>query len=72
MILHVQNTQISKVNNPHFFQMFFFPTKCAPFFLKIGEYFNIDDYKIKRIKIIFITNFRTFGSNVLLTLKIWF
>jgi hypothetical protein len=25
-----------------FFQMFFFPT-CAPFFLKNGEVFNIDD-----------------------------
>jgi len=26
-----------------FFQMFFFPTKCAPFILKIREDFNIDD-----------------------------
>jgi len=43
MILHVQSTQTSKMNSPYFFQMSFFPTKCAPFFLKIEEYFNIDD-----------------------------
>jgi hypothetical protein len=28
--------------------MSFFPTKCAPFLLKVGEDFNIDDYKGKR------------------------
>jgi hypothetical protein len=29
--------------------MSFFSTKCAPFLLKIGEDFNIDDYKGKNI-----------------------
>jgi hypothetical protein len=41
--LYVQSIQTSKVDNPCFFQMSFFSTKCAPFLLKIGEDFNIDD-----------------------------
>jgi hypothetical protein len=32
-----------------FFQTSFFLTKCASFLLKIGEDFNIDDYKGNRI-----------------------
>jgi hypothetical protein len=43
MFLHVQNIQTSRVDNPKNFQMSFFYTKCAPFFLKIEEDFNIDD-----------------------------
>jgi hypothetical protein len=43
MFLYVQSIQTSKVDNPCFFQMSFFSTKCAQFFLKIGEDFNIDD-----------------------------
>jgi hypothetical protein len=43
MFLHVQNTQISRMDNPCFFQMSFFSTKCAPFLLKIEEDFNIDN-----------------------------
>jgi hypothetical protein len=31
------------MDNSYFFQMSFFPTKFAPFFLKIGEDFNIND-----------------------------
>jgi len=46
IFLHVQNTQTSKVGG-FFFQTSFFPTKCSPFLLKIGEDFNIDDYKGK-------------------------
>jgi hypothetical protein len=42
MFLHVQNIQTLKVDNLYFFQMFFFST-CAPFFLKNGEVFNIDE-----------------------------
>jgi hypothetical protein len=42
MFSHVQSTQTSRVDNACFFQMSFF-TKCAPFLLKIGEDFNIDD-----------------------------
>jgi hypothetical protein len=43
-----QIIQTSRMDNPYFFQMFFFPTKCAPFLLKIGEDFNINDYKGKK------------------------
>ncbi len=46
MFLHVQSTQTSRVDNLYFFQMSFFPTKCAPFLLKIGEYFNTGRAKI--------------------------
>jgi len=28
------------MDNSYFFQTFFFPTKCAQFFLKIGDDFN--------------------------------
>jgi hypothetical protein len=48
MFLHVQNIQISRVDIPCFFQMYFFLTKCAPLFLKIGDDFNINDYKGNR------------------------
>jgi len=48
MLLHVQNTQISKVDNANFFQTSYFSTQCAPFFLEIGEDFNIDDLKRKK------------------------
>jgi hypothetical protein len=56
-----------------FFNCPYFFTKCAPFILEIEEDFNIDDYKGKRTWInefFYITNLSTFGSNVLLTLKI--
>ncbi len=43
MFLHVQNTQTLRMDNHCFFQMPFFSTKCAPFLLKVGEDFNIDD-----------------------------
>jgi hypothetical protein len=49
MFLHVQNTQTSKVDNPFFFfSIVFSSTKCATFLLKIGEDFNVDDYKGKK------------------------
>jgi hypothetical protein len=48
MFLHVQSTQTLRVDNPYFFQMSFFPTKCAPLLLKIRKDFNIDDYKGKK------------------------
>jgi hypothetical protein len=47
--LYLQSTQTLRMDNPYFFQMSFFSTKCAPFLLKIGEDFNIDDYKGKNI-----------------------
>jgi hypothetical protein len=43
MFLQVQNIQTSRVDNPYFFQTSFFFTKCAPFLLKIGKDFIIDD-----------------------------
>jgi hypothetical protein len=50
-----------------FFQTSFFYSKCAPFFLTLmirrAKRFEL-------MKIVFITNFSTFGTNVLLTLKI--
>ncbi len=48
MFLHVQNTQTLKLDNPYFIETSFFPTKCAPFLLKIGDDFNSDNYKGKR------------------------
>jgi hypothetical protein len=45
---HVQSTQTPRMDNPYFFQTFFF-YQMWPFLLKIGEDFNIDDYKGKRI-----------------------
>jgi len=54
MFLHVQNTQISKMDNPYFFQMLFF------FFTK----------GLVMMKFIFLTYLSTFGSKVLFTLKI--
>jgi hypothetical protein len=56
-----------------FFSNVIFSTKCAPFLLKIGKDFNIDDQKAKGpelMKIVFITHLNTFGSKVFLTLKI--
>ncbi len=41
--LHVRSIQTSKMNNLYFFQMSFSFTKCAPFLLKIGKDFNIND-----------------------------
>jgi hypothetical protein len=49
MFLHVQSIQTLRVDYLYFFQTSFFSTKCAPFFLKIREDFNIDVYKGKRI-----------------------
>jgi hypothetical protein len=43
MFLHVQISQTLRIDNPCFFQMSFFSTKCASFLLKIEENFNIDD-----------------------------
>ncbi len=73
MILHVQSIQTLRMDSSYFFQTSFFSTKCAPFLLKIGEDFNIDNLKAKGTwidEIIFITHLNTFGSNVCLTLKI--
>ncbi len=47
VLLHVQNNY----HNGFIFQMFFFLIKCAPFFLKIEEDFNIDDIKEKALEI---------------------
>jgi hypothetical protein len=47
MILHVQSIQTLRMDSSYFFQTSFFSTKCAPFLLKIGEDFNIDNLKAK-------------------------
>jgi hypothetical protein len=50
-----------------FFKRHFLNTKCAPFLLTLvirrAKQFEL-------MKIVFVTNFNTFGSNVLLMLKI--
>jgi len=44
MFLHVQSTKTSKMKSPYFFNHpFKKKIKCAPFFSKIEEDFNIDD-----------------------------
>jgi hypothetical protein len=61
------------MDNPCFFSNVDFSPKCAPFFLKIEEDSTLMIRKVKRpkmMKIVFITNLITFGSKVLLTLKI--
>ncbi len=35
--LHVQNTQILRMDNPYFFRTSFFSIKCTPFLLKIKK-----------------------------------
>jgi len=55
-----------------FSNILFLFTKCAPFLLKIGKDFNIDDWKGKMTWIddfFFITHLSTFGLKVILTLK---
>jgi hypothetical protein len=56
-----------------FFSNVVFSTKCAPFFLKIGEDLTLIIKKEKGLelmKIISITYLSTFGSKMFLTLKI--
>jgi len=59
MFLHVESTQTLRVDNPCFFQMTFFYQMCT-ILLKIGEDFNIDDYKEKGLELMnffFTTHF---------------
>jgi hypothetical protein len=61
------------MDNPFFSKCLLFSTKCAPFILKIGGDFT---FMVKTAKgpelmrIVFIIDLNTSGSNVLLTLKI--
>jgi hypothetical protein len=53
--------------------MSFLPTKCAPFILKLERILTLmirNAKGLELMKIVFITNFSTFGSKMLLTLKI--
>ncbi len=72
MFLYVLNIQTSRVNNPWFFQTSFFSTKCASFLLRMKRILTLMIRKAKGFELIifFITNLSTFGSKVLLTLKI--
>ncbi len=61
------------MDNLFFLNVFFFPTKCAPFLLKIGEHLTfmmVTTKGVELMRICFIIDLNTFGSNVLLTLKI--
>jgi hypothetical protein len=45
----------------------FFPTKCAPFLLKIGENFTLIIKKgkgLELMKIVLMTHLSTFGRNI--------
>jgi hypothetical protein len=72
--IYIACSKHSRVDNPYFFQMSFFPTKFPPFFfIKLERILTLmikREKGIELMKIIFITDFNTFGSNVLLTLKI--
>jgi len=73
MFLHVQSSQTSRLDSPYFFQTFFFPTKCAPFLLKLERIFPSMIRMTKGLqlmKIVFITHLNTFVSKMVLTLKI--
>jgi hypothetical protein len=43
MFLHVESIQTLRMDHLCFLQTSFFSTKCAPFLLKIGMDFKIDD-----------------------------
>jgi hypothetical protein len=65
MFFHIQNIQTL------FFSNVLFSTKCAPFLLKIGNdliltLMIIREKRLELMKIVFITNLRTFGSKMLL------
>jgi len=71
--LHVQNTQTLRIEGLVFFQTSYFSTKCAPFLKKLKSILTLMIRKEKGfelMKIFFITNLSTFGSKMLLTLKI--
>jgi hypothetical protein len=72
MFLHIQNTQTWRVGSFYFLKHLLF-TKCALFLLKIEKGLTLMIIKMKGlelIKKIKLTNLSTFGSNMLLTLKI--
>jgi hypothetical protein len=55
------------MDNPYFFQTYFFSTKCAPFLLKIEKDLTLMIRRAKGLevmKIIFIIDLSTFGSNM--------
>jgi len=83
--LHAQNlTQIENVftcskhsnfenGQPYFFQTSFFSTKCAQFFQTLQRILTLmmrREKGFELMKIVFTTDLNTFGSKVLLTLKI--
>ncbi len=72
MFLHVQIIQTWRVDSPYFFQMFFFlqTVHHSLWKLKILTLMTIKEKGLEPMKIVYITNLSTFGSNVLLTLKI--
>ncbi len=73
MFLHVQSTQTSKMDNPHFFQMYFFLPTVHHFFWKLERILTLMIRKEKGLELMnffFINHSNTFGSKVFLTLKI--
>ncbi len=75
MVLHVQSTQISRVDNPcvFFLNVFFSYQMCIIPFWKLERNLTLMIRRAKGLelmKIIFMTHLNTFASKVLLTLKI--
>ncbi len=73
IFLHVQSTQTSRVESFYFFQMSFFLLNVHHFFWKLERILTLMIRKAKgfeQMNFFYITNLSTFGSNVLLTLKI--
>ncbi len=73
MFLQAQITQTWRVDGHYFFQTFFFLPNVHHSLWKLERILTLMIIKEKRfepMKIVYITNLNTFGSNVLLTLKI--
>ncbi len=72
MFLHVQSTQTLRMDNPCFFYTSLFLTNVHHFFLKLESILILMIIREKKFElmIFLITHLSTFGSKVLLTLKI--
>ncbi len=71
--LYIQNIQTSRVDNPCFFQTSFFLPNVHHSFWELKRILTLIIRRAKKIEsmtIVFITHLSTFGSKVLLTLKI--
>ncbi len=74
MFLHVQNIQTLRVDNPYFFKVSFFYQMCTipskDLYMRILRLMIRREKGFELMKIVFMNNLSTFGSNMLLTFKI--